>query len=136
MATRNPLPARTFSALAALLHAAKLYEIAGPNPGLVQPGNIDLLHRPVVHNQDGSISTVKSVSFGEPGGREVLVPEVVGEPPRVVGPRQALNAYQQTGQQLGVFSNVGAANNYAQRLHQQQARVYGGSPLANALGGN
>lgn len=95
--------------------------VPGQWPGMVQPGNLNLAQRPTVHNPDGSISTVKSVSFGV-GGNEVLVPEVVGN--QVVSPEAALRHYFQTGQNLGSFTDPQAANNYAQLLHLAQAAEY------------
>lgn len=94
------------------------FVVPGQHLGLLARGNIDLLHRPVVRNPDGSISTVRSVSFNV-GGREVLIPTVVNG--RVVSNDQALAHYRRTGQHLGMFRNAAAANRYAQLLHRQQA---------------
>lgn len=95
----------------------------GPSvPGLVAPGNIDIHDRPVVHNADGSISTVRSISIGTPQG-EVLIPTVVGG--RVVSEKAAIAAFRRTGRHLGIFNSPEAANHYAAQLHEQQAQEYG-----------
>lgn len=86
--------------------------------GMVKPGNLDLGDRPTVHNKNGSVSTVRSVSFNV-GGREVLMPEVIGN--RVVSPQQALAHYLGTGQNLGTFTTPKAADRYAMMLHLAQA---------------
>lgn len=98
------------------------------------PGNINLHDRPVVHNRDGSISTVRSMSFGTDRG-EVLIPTVVGG--RVVSDTQAVEHYRQTGEHLGIFRTPAAATAYAQSLHNDQAREYlprsGGAPNATPV---
>lgn len=98
--------------------------IEAPQP--LEPGNIDLGKRPVVRNPDGSISTVRSMSFGE-GNRETLVP-TIGPQGQQLTPEQAVQLYRQTGQHLGQFPDPATANAYAQQLHQQQAQMYGGMP--------
>lgn len=89
--------------------------------GLLEPGNIDIHNRPIVHNPDGSISTVRSISVGTDRG-EVLIPTVVGD--RVVSNDDAIRHYQQTGENLGYFDNADDATVYAKALHEEQAKEY------------
>src|SRR5882762_19391 len=107
---------------------------AQKDSGLLETGNIDLQHRPVVKNKDGSISTVKSMSFEDEDGKEVLVPTVSPEG-RMLTEDQAVDLYHKTGQHLGKFSNSDAATKYAESLHNDQAKLYeNATPTAYAEG--
>ena len=97
-------------------------ESFSPEFGTIAQGNIDLKKRPKVKNKDGSISTVRSMSFNQ-DGQEVLIPTVVGN--QVVEPRQAIQHYLQTGEHLGKFTDPFFADKYAQKLHEEQAKFYG-----------
>lgn len=88
---------------------------------LIREGNIDLTKRPVVKNKDGSISTVRSMSFEE-DGMQILIPTVVGD--KVVSDKAAIDHYHKTGEHLGMFSSVKAANAYAKKLHEEQDKMY------------
>ncbi|SRR5260221_14414401 len=106
-----------------------VYVIPGGAPGLKIRGNIDLTKRPIVRNANGSISTVKSVSWNVPirvdnrvENLEVLMPEVIGN--AVVSARSALRHFESTGQHLGMFDTAAHANVYAVRLHKWQAAYY------------
>lgn len=89
-------------------------------------GNIDLYNRPQYRNQDGSISTVRSISFGSDQG-EILIPTIgFGSNGEAVSwsDEEAINHYHETGEYLGIFDTVAEADAYAQRLHLQQQAYY------------
>jgi hypothetical protein len=94
----------------------------GGTAGLVEKGNIDLAARPVVKNKDGTISTVRSMSFEE-DGKEVLIP-TVSDDGRILSNKEAKALYRKTGKHLGKFNSVKAAEEYAQRLHEEQEAMY------------
>ena len=103
----------------------KWYELFNRLPIPNEIGNINLFNRPVVRNNDGSISTVRSMSFND-NGREILVP-MVSNDGKIMTEDQAIQNYYNTGEHLGKFSNPDRATNYAQMLHVLQDIFYGGN---------
>lgn len=89
-----------------------------PNyPGLLEPGNIDIYHRPQVANEDGSISTILSMTAGVDGGKVVLLPTIVNG--QKLSPKDAFEYYRHTGENLGVFGSQDAADAYDKQMHEQ-----------------
>ena len=89
-------------------------------------GNIDLYNRPRYLNGDGSVSTVRSMSFND-GNGEILVPTVAFDragKPYVMSDDEAITRYYNTGEYLGKFKTIEQANDYAERLHKQQEHIY------------
>lgn len=101
-----------------------MFTVGQDVPGLVEPGTIDLLSRPTVRNPDGSISTVKSMSFTD-NGYEVLIP-TVSPSGAMLTPEGAMALYQFSGKHLGKFKDPMAADAYAKMLHDQQEKFYSG----------
>lgn len=105
--------------------ARKVAEKALPTIGLLSAGNIDLAKRPIVHNADGSYSTVASMSFQDDDGSETLIPTVAEDGSGLLSDEDAIQQYRNTGHYLGKFSSPEAADNYALALHDQQDAMYG-----------
>jgi hypothetical protein len=105
-----------------ILEAIKIRRHITPNPsyGL---GNINLTNRPVRQNNDGSISTVNSISFMDDSGQEILIP-TIDRLGRQMTNDEAIDYYYKTGDFLGKFPSVSQANTYADTVHGQQDAFY------------
>lgn len=88
--------------------------------GMLEPGNINIANRPPVQNEDGTVSTVLSMSFRGVDGKEVLIPTIVEG--QQVSEEEAISHYRQTGEHLGKFETPEQATAYAKALHEQQAK--------------
>lgn len=94
----------------------------GDQPGLIEPGNIDLAKRPVVTMPDGKIATVRSMSFNE-DGKEVLIP-TISDDGKVLSEKEAIANYKETGKHLGKFKTSDEATEYAKKLSAAQGAYY------------
>lgn len=90
--------------------------------GQLEAGNIDLNNRPVVRNDDGSISTVRSMSVGV-DGKEYLIP-TVSDDGKILSDEDAIAQFRRTNKHLGAFDSPQSATAYATKLHDDQARLY------------
>lgn len=97
--------------------------------GLKAVGNINLYTRPHIKNPDDSMSTVRSMSFGDDRG-ETLIPTATEQ--GILPEEDAINHYRQTGQHLGVFDTPEHATNYAEQLHNAYEGGQFDVPLATS----
>ena len=95
-------------------------------------GNIDITNRVPVVNEDGSVSTVDSIGIGvdiDGQEKQVLIPTIVDG--QRLSEEEAIQHFEQTGEHLGIFDTVDEANEYAERLHDQQEQMY--APQTGAI---
>lgn len=100
--------------------------------GQVKAGNIDVNHRPVIQNADGSHSTIFSMTIPIGKGKWALVPSIVGgkfltkdgKMPDMKDKKAmekledaAYDHYEKTGEHLGIFESQKAADDYANATH-------------------
>lgn len=100
--------------------------------GMASVGNIDVNHRPVIQNKDGSHSTIFSWTVPIGNGQWALVPSIAdgkfltpdGKMPDMTDQKQrtalynaAIAQYKKTGQHLGIFKSEDAANKFAEATH-------------------
>lgn len=99
----------------------------GGNPkstyGMMEKGNIDLFTRKPSIQDDGSISTVRSLSFNDGNGYEILIPTISPDG-KDLTEDEAVSLYYKTGRHLGKFSSSDSATEYAETLHKQQELIY------------
>ena len=100
---------------------------------LLEPGNIDLSKRARVRNPDGSISTLRSMSF-EDNGIEVLVP-TIGPDGRQLTQDQAINLYYKTGKHLGKFRSAQDATEFSKMLSNRMTDVARGEIIQTKAAG-
>ena len=113
----------------------KAWAIIDSEIGQYGEGNIDLYNRPIYKNDDGTISTVDSVTYTV-DGKYVVLPTIVrdenGNPKRLTTDDAIWNHYRKTGEYLGEFDTLEQANIYANRLHSAQAYRYSDSISTDA----
>ena len=86
--------------------------------GVIQEGNINLSNRkPVKYGKD--VATVRSMSFSDRPGVEILIPTVVNG--RVVSDEKAIQHYYKTGQHLGKYTTPNAASRAGKRISNAEA---------------
>lgn len=90
-------------------------------------GNIDLTNRPVLINEDKTMSTVDSITVGI-DNKQVVLPTIVkdhnGNAKRLKTTDEAVAHYRNTGEYLGKFDTIEEADEYAQSLHIDQDLYY------------
>lgn len=84
--------------------------------GSVVEGNIQHMGRGEIDNHDGTTSTVRSMSFNDGPGREVLIPTAYDG--AVHSDDDSIANYRKTGQHMGVFSTPDHADWEAEKVHE------------------
>lgn len=86
----------------------------GGLPKALKDPTLDFEIRNRVTNPDGSVSTIKTMSFND-GTGEILIPTVVEN--RLLSEEDAIRHYEETGESFGTYGSVEDADKMAQYLH-------------------
>ena len=121
-ATSGLLPTKTSTAVTTMTtKTAKAPDNYTDTIGRYGKGNIDLNNRKVVHNKDGSISTVKSITVTI-DDEYWLIPTVVNG--KIVSEQEAIDYALDHNQYLGKFKTLKEANAYAEKLSERMDWYY------------
>lgn len=84
-------------------------------------GNIDLMGRPIYKNEDGTVSSEKSISFQDDDGKEVIIPTIRTENGKRVDMTipEAIDWYHKTGEHLGKYDSVEEAEKASMLIHER-----------------
>jgi len=82
-------------------------------------GNIDMDSLPTIRNKDGSISTVRSMSFND-NGVETLIPTLEQGTGKKLSEDEAIDQFHRTGKFLGKFSTPEEATRFAKNISREQ----------------
>lgn len=99
--------------------------------GLIEPGNIDLSKRIPLKNEDGTVSTLRSISI-EQDGKAILIPTIQNG--KRMSDAEAIRYYQKTGQNLGIFETENDAINYAKRVSKFEGQRFKSGAKASFSG--
>jgi len=88
--------------------------------GVIKDGNIKLSTRKPVDLGNGFFGTVKSMSFSDRKGVEILIPTIVNGKP--VSDKTAIAHYYKTGEHLGIYTSPEAADKAANRIHEAEEK--------------
>lgn len=97
----------------------------GISQDLISTGNIDLSTRPRVKRANGKTSTVDSIGI-EQDGKHYVIPQI-SDDGEVLTPKEAIDLFHKTGKHLGVFKTQKAADKFAQKLHESEAKKIKGN---------
>ena len=96
--------------------------------GINYNGNIDLNNRPILINNDGSVSTESSIGVNDGNGTEYLIPTII-EGQRV-SDEAAIDYFNSTNQHLGKIpiprttEEWNLWSKYAEDIHKRQSKFY------------
>jgi hypothetical protein len=97
-------------------HEARMEQGPSASPGdPLEEGNIEHRGRAEIDNHDGTKSTVRSMSFHDGPGREVLIPTAYDG--ALHSDEDSIDNYRKTQQHMGVFRYPQEATQTAIRVH-------------------
>ncbi len=84
-------------------------------PGMISPGNIDIANRPKLQNEDGSYSTMSTITIGV-DGKTALIPTVIDG--IRYSNKEAIDYFKKTNESFGIFDSEQSANKYDEQMHK------------------